>query len=302
MAGAYASLASEATGTVPAAAGAGHVLRFQDSNLQTFPPPHDIRGKMTSSFRPPHDAVETFSQPGPGAQGGQGWQNGQGGLGGQGGPSGPSQTWQGYFNVLSYRPYFNVDTVDVIDRIKDSLMVNVDFIEKTSYNPDMYGPFWICSTLIFFTASLGNFAAYLSYKSKTAGGHWHYDISLMSSAALLFYGYICLVPLSLYFLLRYLGVVSGLIQLWCLYGYSLFIFIPASLLSVVPWEIVRWVVVGVASFVSAIFVGGNIRAQIKTSSERWLAIVLGTVALHLALGLVLKLYFFTYFYQEAIKV
>jgi hypothetical protein len=71
---------------------------------------------------------------------------------------------------------------------------------------------------------------------------------------------------------------------------------------VVPWEIVRWVVVGVASFVSAIFVGGNIRAQIKTSSERWLAIVLGTVALHLALGLVLKLYFFTYFYQEAIEV
>jgi hypothetical protein len=27
-----------------------------DSNLQTFPPSHDTRGKMTSSFRPPHDA------------------------------------------------------------------------------------------------------------------------------------------------------------------------------------------------------------------------------------------------------
>lgn len=90
-----------------------------------------------------------------------------------------------------------------------------------------YGPFWICSTLIFVTASLGNFAAYLSYKSKTTG-HWHYDINLMSRAALLFYGYVGLVPLGLYFLLRYLGVVSGLIQLWCLYGYSLFVFIPAS--------------------------------------------------------------------------
>ena len=67
----------------------------------------------------------------------------------------------------------------------------------------------------------------------------------------------------------------------------------------VPWEIVRWVVVSAASFMSAIFVGGNIRAQIKTSSELWLAIVLGAVALHLALGLVLKLYFFTYFYTEA---
>lgn len=91
-----------------------------------------------------------------------------------------------------------------------------------------YGPFWICSTLVFVTASLGNLAAYLSYKSKTTGGHWHYDINLMSSAALVFYGYVGLVPLALYFLLRYLGVTSGVFQLWCLYGYSLFVFIPAS--------------------------------------------------------------------------
>lgn len=262
MAGAYATLASDATGTVPAAAGADHVLRFQES----------------------------FSQPGPGDQGGGG------------GQGSPSQPWQGYFNILSYRPYFDVDTMDVTNRIKDSLVVNADFIEKTSHNPDMYGPFWICSTLIFVTASLGNFAAFLSYKSKTATGHWHYDINLMSRAALLFYGYVGLVPLALYFLLKYLGVVSGLIQLWCLYGYSLFVFIPASFLSVLPWEIVRWLVVGAASFMSAIFVGGNIRSQIKSASERWLAIVMGTVVLHLALGLVLKLYFFTYFFQEAIKI
>lgn len=35
----------------------GHgVMGHADSNLQTFPPAHDIRGKMASSFRPPHDA------------------------------------------------------------------------------------------------------------------------------------------------------------------------------------------------------------------------------------------------------
>lgn len=40
----------------------------------------------------------------------------------------------------------------------------------------------------------------------------------------------------------------------------------------------------------------------QSASERWLAIVMSTVVLHLALGLVLKLYFFTYFSQEAIKI
>lgn len=45
----------------------------------------------------------------------------------------------GIFSVVSYRPYFNVDTSDVLDRIKDSLFpFRGDFVEKTSHNPDMF--------------------------------------------------------------------------------------------------------------------------------------------------------------------
>jgi hypothetical protein len=159
--------------------------------------------------------VDTFSQPGQGSHGG--------------GPDAP-QGWQGYFSVVAYRPYFNVDTVDVLERIKDSLFpYQSDFVEKTSHNPDMYGPFWICSTLVFVTAALGNFAAYLAHKTSAGGGEaWHYDINKVTYAAIMFYGYVGVIPLGLYFLLKYLGVTSGLVQLWCLYGYSLFVFIPAS--------------------------------------------------------------------------
>jgi hypothetical protein len=92
-----------------------------------------------------------------------------------------------------------------------------------------YGPFWICSTLVFVTAALGNFAAYLAHKTSAGGGEaWHYDINKVTYAAIMFYGYVGVIPLGLYFLLKYLGITSGLIQLWCLYGYSLFVFIPAS--------------------------------------------------------------------------
>jgi len=77
---------------------------------------------------------------------------------------------------------------------------------------------------VFVTAALGNFAAYLS----TNAASWHYDVNKVSWAAFIFYGYVAVIPLGLYFLLKYLGVVSGLVQLWCLYGYSLFVFIPAS--------------------------------------------------------------------------
>lgn len=92
-----------------------------------------------------------------------------------------------------------------------------------------YGPFWICSTLTFLSAALGNLASYLSFALYSpADATWHYNIRAVSWAAGIFYGYCFVIPLLLFFLLRYISASSGLIQLWCLYGYSLAIFIPIS--------------------------------------------------------------------------
>lgn len=287
MSSGYASLGSEAqvTGSVPVAAGPSHALQFQESNLQTFPP-SDTRGKLTASFQPPQDADDTFSKPANGPSSGNG--------------AAPASGFMGWFSVHAYRPYFNVDTSDVVERIIDSVFpFRGDFVEKTSHNPDMYGPFWICSTLVFLTAALGNFAAYLAHKNAGDSGiAWHYDITKVTGSAGLFYGYVGIVPLALYFLLKYLGVISGLVQLWCLYGYSLFVFIPASFLTAVPVEAVRWVAVGVAGVMSALFLAVNIRSHIKTASERWFLIVVGSAVVQLGLALVVKLYFFTFFYED----
>ena len=64
-------------------------------------------------------------------------------------------------------------------------------------------------------------------------------------------------------------------------------------MSVVPLDIVRWVVAGVAGFMSATFVALNLRAHIKSAGERWFLIVAGIFLLQLALAVVLKLYLFT---------
>ncbi|XP_066342818.1 uncharacterized protein [Miscanthus floridulus] len=157
-----------ATGTDPSA------IRFANSNLQTFPP-SEARGKIAGAYRPPTDADATFSSKGGGA--------GSGGRGGSAGSDDAAQGgWFRMFSVAAYKPYFDVDTSDVVERIWESVFpFHGTFTEKTSENPDLYGPFWTCTTLV---------------------------------------------------------------QLWCLYGYSLFIFIPASLLSIVPIEIFRWVIAG----------------------------------------------------------
>ncbi|KAB1206052.1 hypothetical protein CJ030_MR7G009281 [Morella rubra] len=231
--------------------------------------------------------------------------------------------WFQTFTIAAYKPFFDVDTSDILDRIKDSLFpFRGTFNEKTASNPDFgvcfhllvqsericknriwkntvvigvraarYGPFWICTTLIFVAASIGTFVTYVAHKLNNKD--WNYDINLITWSAGVFYGYVIIVPLGLYVILKYFSVPSGLVQLFCLYGYSLFVFIPALCLSIVPLEIFRWVVAGVAGFMSATFVALNLRAHIKSAGERWFFIVAGIFLLQLALAVVLKLYLFT---------
>ncbi|KAL3728274.1 hypothetical protein ACJRO7_032943 [Eucalyptus globulus] len=249
------------------------MIFFSDSNLQTFPP-SDAKGKISGGSGPPRDADDTFSKSTVGSDDSQ--------------PSG----WFGWFSVASYKPYFDVDTSDVLERIKDSLFpFRGSFNEKTSSNPDLYGPFWICTTLIFVAASIGTFVTYVAHKLKKE--QWNYDINLVTWSAGLFYGYVTIVPLGLYVILKYFSAPSGLIQLLCLYGYSLFVFIPALCLSIVPLDIFRWVVAGVAGLMSATFVALNLRAHIKSAGERWFLIVAAIFLLQLALAVVLKIYLFT---------
>ncbi|CBI36763.3 hypothetical protein VitviT2T_021038 [Vitis vinifera] len=262
------------SGSVPAVSDPGQVtVKFADSNLETFPP-SEAQGKISGASRPPRDADETFSKPVPGSD------------------ESPPSGWLRSFTVAAYKPYFDVDTSDVLERIKDSLFpFNGSFSEKVASNPDLYGPFWICTTLIFVAASIGTFVTYVAHKIQKK--EWDYDINLVTWSAGLFYGYVTIIPLGLYIILKYFSAPSGLAQLLCLYGYSLFIFIPALCLSVVPLELFRWVVAGVAGFLSATFVALNLRAHIKSAGERWFLIVAAIFLLQLALAAVLKIYLFT---------
>ena len=41
-------------------------------------------------------------------------------------------------------------------------------------NPDLYGPFWVCATLVVAIAVTGNLAAYRQ-SPEMVGVRWHYD-------------------------------------------------------------------------------------------------------------------------------
>lgn len=66
-----------------------------------------------------------------------------------------------------YQQFFDVDTDDVTKRVLWSVLPRPGghtenfFKSKIRSKPDLYGPFWICVTLIFSVAISGNVASYL---------------------------------------------------------------------------------------------------------------------------------------------
>ncbi|XP_076936038.1 uncharacterized protein LOC143602977 [Bidens hawaiensis] len=264
-------------------------VKFNDSALQTFPPSASV-GKIAGGSGPPRDADGSVLL----------WENDYGyyvnAVTFTSPKSGSSEqttaNWVKAFTVTAYQPYFDVDTSDILERIKDSLFpFKGDFNEKTAGSPDLYGPFWICTTLIFASASIGTLVTYLADRFRHK--EWDYDIHLLTWSACVLYGYAIIVPVTLYVVLKYFSVPLGFVQLLCLYGYSLFVFIPAVCLSIIPVEILRWVVVGVAGFMSAMFVASNLRNHIVSGGEKWVWIVSGITLLQLALSIVLKVYLFS---------
>ena len=171
---------------------------------------------------------------------------------------------------------------------------NTKFIEEVAPNPDLYGPFWVATTLVFSMAASGNFANYLS----SGGGDdvvWAYDFNKVTLAAAVIYGYAVLLPLAINCTAMYFTDAVGFIQLVCVYGYSLTIFIVASYLCIIPSELLRWIFVIGAFVVSGGVIWGNIGGRLENLIPgKGQAVTLALVAIHAALALTFKVYFFEY--------
>lgn len=59
--------------------------------------------------------------------------------------------------------YFNVEISDILERLKGSVIpFNKSFYQTAEKNPDLYGPFWIYTTIVFVITVAANISGYLS--------------------------------------------------------------------------------------------------------------------------------------------
>lgn len=200
-----------------------------------------------------------------------------------------------------YQSFFNVDTVQVLDRVKGSMMPlpGRNFIKHhLRSNPDLYGPFWICVTLVFSVSISGNLSTFLSHKGISEY-HYRPQFHRVTIAAVVIFLYAWLVPVGLWGFLtwrqgaeRQVGGYSFL-ETVCVYGYSLFIYIPTSVLWIIPVEWLHWMLILVAMVISGSVLVLTFWPVVRDDTKVMAVATVATiVVLHTLLAIGCKMYFF----------
>ncbi|KAG0198489.1 hypothetical protein BGX28_008055 [Mortierella sp. GBA30] len=196
------------------------------------------------------------------------------------------------WSVEYYSKFFDVDTAQVLERCMASIIPKDNFLDVMGGSPDLYGPFWISTTVIFVlfvTSSIvDSINAYLTQSIYAA------DIRQLTFAFGTIYTYAFLVPAMIWGATKYFGCQPDLLEMLALYGYGLTIWIPVALLCILPWGLLRWATVLIGASASGVFLVRNMypvlqRAEAQTSK----VILILVVVLHVILAFLLKYRFFT---------
>ncbi|KAI4110042.1 MAG: hypothetical protein L6R37_000175 [Teloschistes peruensis] len=217
-----------------------------------------------------------------------------------------------YLWTLSfYAQYFDIDTTAVLTRCLHAILPfpnpltrnnTNNFLDVLDGNPDLYGPFWIATTVVFILFLTGTISQYLASHHEKA---FVYNFRLLSGAAGLVYGYTAFVPVGLWGALKWFNrsssatlgeTASGsinLIECYALYGYSNAIWIPVALISWSPVSILNYVFVAVGFAVSVVFLTRNLWPVVSgTEAKVSRGLLIAVVGLHAGLAIAIKFLFF----------
>eukprot|EP00760_Papus_ankaliazontas_P008205 PhM_4_TR13698/c0_g1_i1/m.22932 len=223
-----------------------------------------------------------------------------------------------------YQQYFDVDTETIVNRLKSVFLLQrpPDYLvgkgwhytqhfvagheeeESAAMNAfgganrpaDLYGPFWIATTLWISLAVVSNLLDRIGFESrkKVENEEWAYDFTKAVVAASLIYAYVAFLPMLFWFVAKMKNIVVSPLDVVCVYGYSFLYLILGTVICAVPSVVLQMVVCLVATCGSAAYILLNIWAVLRNGFDRpWFVAVVATVALtHIALATTLKFYFF----------
>ncbi|KAG4301737.1 hypothetical protein PCK1_002000 [Pneumocystis canis] len=156
------------------------------------------------------------------------------------------------FSIESYSKFFNIDANQIIQRCIHAIFPKNNFLELIEDNPDLYGPFWVSTTVIFvmfFTSTITEWI-----KAHISKVSYNCNILTFTKACSLIYG--------IWGLLTYYQCKLKLNEYFCLYGYAMSIWIPVAIVNIILLEIfnlnivsniIRWIFILIGFLISSLF-------------------------------------------------
>lgn len=174
-------------------------------------------------------------------------------------------------SVEYYRQYFDVNTEDVLLRLKYALLFcggasgQSPFLDVVREKPDAYGPWWISTTLIFLMSVTSQVTGMLSGTS--------FNFEVVTWAAMTVYSYVGVLAVALWLALNYwLKAPLSLLQCACVVGYSLTVYLPATLLCVLFGFLSYWPPLLAAGLLSSLFIAKALFPLVQHHDNKQLAL------------------------------
>jgi len=138
-----------------------------------------------------------------------------------------------------YQQFFEVDTMDVARRLMGSMVPRpgANYLQTVIRpNPDLYGPLWVAITLVFTTGVCGNLSSLAASLQDPQNSPYHFSFKKVTLAATVIFCYWWLLPMALRLVFWWRKSRSNVtfLESICVYGYSLAVYIPISVLWLVP--------------------------------------------------------------------
>ncbi|EPZ35209.1 Yip1-domain-containing protein [Rozella allomycis CSF55] len=204
-----------------------------------------------------------------------------------------------------YQKYFNVDTADVrlkieFNKVSRRIILSIvpyksSFFDEIRNSPDLYGPFWVATTVTFLLFTTGSIAESIKHLINGGKEPYSYDFTKMSVSATTVYVYTFLIPLFWWGMFKWWKIQVPYLNIVDLYGYAMSVLMPVALICIIPSEIIKWITVSVAAGLSGLFIIRNLRPELRKLETQAISatfITLFTLAIHTGLLVFFKFYFF----------
>ena len=186
------------------------------------------------------------------------------------------------------KKYFDLNTTDVRRRLIYSFIpFNSEFYEIAKTTPDLYGPFWILTTIAFLIAC----ACVVSTMNDTTIKEFQ-EVFPIAGTVVYSFGFI--MSLIAYLCLMLIGEPCSIVSCICLYGYALSVFIPALIVCCFKFELARWILLIYAGLASSFFLIVNLQKATQRLESKMKVVLFGIVVFgQVLMFAVLRFHFFS---------